>query len=61
MLVDDETGEIVQRALTELEQHQILDWAWGKGPKPMLFEVKMVNASLLHWCWDLTLSLPYRW
>ena len=40
VLVDDETGEIVQRALTELEQHQILDWAWGKGPKPMLFEVK---------------------
>ena len=37
-LVDDETGEIVQRALTEAEQHQQLDWAWGRGPKPMLFE-----------------------
>ena len=37
-LVDDETGEIVQRALTEAEQHQQLDWAWGKGPKPMLFK-----------------------
>ena len=39
-LVDDDTGKTVQRALTELEQHQVLDWAWGKGPKPMLFEVK---------------------
>ena len=37
-LVDDETGEIVQRGLTEAEQHRQLDWAWGKGPKPMVFK-----------------------